>query len=73
MLGDATVGLSVIEGLRATDLPTILDLAHSGKVTAKTALVPDDLYVEVTIKDLENTVTVAIAWQPYQYLFFKKR
>ncbi|MEJ1343955.1 hypothetical protein QY882_01405 [Latilactobacillus sakei] len=42
-------------------------------MTAKTALVPDDLYVEVTIKDLENTVTVAIAWQPYQYLFFKKR
>ena len=70
--GDAAAGLSVIEGLRATDLPTIIALAHSGKVTAKTALVPDDLYVEVTIKDLENTATVAIAGSHTNIFSLKK-
>lgn len=59
--GNPNAGLSVIADMQPADVPAILELAHSGKVIAKTALVPDDLYVEVSITDEENTVTVAIA------------
>lgn len=60
--GDATAGLSVIADVPANKVDEIKQLAHSGKVRAKVALVPDDLFVQVTIKTVaKNTIVVAIA------------
>ena len=59
--GDASAGLSVIADLKDSDLPDIYDLADSGNVKVKVADVDDDLYVEVSVTDKEDTVRVCIA------------
>ncbi|WP_125762119.1 L-cysteine desulfidase family protein [Companilactobacillus hulinensis] len=59
--GDASAGLSVIADLKDSDLPDIYDLTDSGNVKVKVADVDDDLYVEVSVTDKEDTVRVCIA------------
>lgn len=59
--GDPTADLKVIADLKQADVPQILALAHSGKVTAAVAPVEDTLYVEVKVSNSVETVEVFIA------------
>lgn len=70
--GDPTAGLNVIAGLIKDDLPKINDLVDSGKVSAKIAPVDDKLYVEVSITDKNDTVTVSIAGSHTNIFLIKK-
>lgn len=59
--GNSNAGLSVISELSSSDLPTVLDLANSGKINVDVADVDDDLYVEAIASDGINNVRVCIA------------
>lgn len=61
LAGDPTADLKVIAGLNEEELPAILALAHSGKVTMHVAPVEDALFVEVSISNGEETAEVYIA------------
>lgn len=61
LIGDSDSGLKVIAGIKPTDVPDILKLAHSDKIAVNLAQVPDDLYVDVEIKSGADQVKVWIA------------
>ncbi|MFD1672378.1 serine dehydratase subunit alpha family protein [Agrilactobacillus yilanensis] len=61
LCGQADAGLSVIANMTPADVPAVLELAHSGRVSAQVAAVDDDLYVEVSLTTAKDTVRVCIA------------